>query len=138
MITVITRATDVYISARQAEGGRTYVKVLFHDQPGHEFPRDYAVPEPFELETDGAIIQPNGWLPFTPFIARWPEIVREGNILWIIDLREFKARFPATATGDHFCIVAGIGTDNERCVSDNCPHPCKMHVYPGIFCSCDG
>jgi hypothetical protein len=134
MITVLTRAADVSVSTPQAEGGRTYVKVLFHDQPGGDSLRDYAVPEPFELETDGAIIQPNGW--FT-LIARSPEIAPERKILWIIDLREFKSLFPGTATGDHLCIVAGIGTDNERCVSDNCPHPCKMHVYPGIFCSCD-
>jgi hypothetical protein len=62
MITLLTRAADVYISPPQAEGSRTYVKFLFQDRPGHDSLRIYDVQEPFELETDGAIIQSAYWL----------------------------------------------------------------------------
>jgi len=135
MITLLTRARSVDIlEAREGRTDRTDVKVFFLDRPGYEARRRYSIPEPFQLETDGAIIQSNGWLPF---IARRPRGHWGRKILWIIDFLEFKSYFPERATGTHFCRVAGIGTDNEHCVSDNCPRPCKMHVYPEIFCSCD-
>jgi hypothetical protein len=115
-VTIFTWATEVSIS--RAPGGDSTIIVLFKDLPGGTLKR-YEASQPFDLQTDGAVIE-----SFGP----------GGVTLEIIDFNELKSRFPNT-TGSHLCHVTG-GTGNEQCKNRNCPGKCKIHFWPK-HCSCE-
>jgi hypothetical protein len=98
----------------------TYIKALFGDGKGGRL-KKYVETEPFQLETDGALIESKG---------------KSGTTLEIIGFQEFKSRFPKLATGTHFCHVSGIGTGKEHCLPGDCPGVCTLHAWP-VYCSCD-
>jgi hypothetical protein len=116
----ITIFTSAQVIIGRTARGTSSVKVLFNNLPGTSLGR-YDVAEPYELETDGAIIE-----TFGP---------RGTTTLEIIDFVELKKRFP-NVTGSHLCILTGVGTDNEKCENRNCSGRCKMHSWPK-YCTCE-
>jgi hypothetical protein len=116
-VTVLTAAP---VSMKQL-GNRTDVQVLFAPSLRYSGKKQYVLPESFQLETNGAIIE---------------SIDPPGKTLEIIDFDEFKSRFPRHATGTHFCYLTGVGTAEERCDDRECSGICTMHPNPK-YCSCD-
>ena len=116
-VTIFTSATEISIS--RAPTGVSLIKVLFKNLPGSTLKRHEAT-QPYDLQTDGAIIE-----SFGP----------GGVTLEIIDFNGLKSRFPNT-TGSHLCHLTGVGTGNEQCQDQNCPGKCKMHPWPK-YCSCE-
>jgi hypothetical protein len=98
----------------------TYIEAFFGDWKTKDL-RKYVAEKPFQLQTDGAVIESKG---------------KGGTTLEIIDFQEFKSRFPGLATGTHFCVVSGIGTGKQHCVPGNCPGVCTLQPWP-IYCTCD-
>jgi hypothetical protein len=68
-------------------GEVTDIKAFFGGSVGGSL-KKYVEEEPFQLETDGAVIESRG---------------KGGTTLEIIDFQEFKSRFPELPTGTHFC-----------------------------------
>jgi hypothetical protein len=119
----VTLVTSASVEMRRIDN-RTDVKALFIPRiPEQPAPpkTTHVPPEPFLLETNGAIIE-----------SAHPE----GKRLEIIDFYEFKSRFPQYRTGSHFCYLTGVGTDDERCDDRDCSGVCVLHPNPK-FCSCD-
>src|SRR5262249_48311795 len=106
-------------------------KFIFPPQPQPAREKTlYLLPEPFQLETNGAIININ--------TAQIPVNIKgDWSKVWeIVDFHEFKVRFPGYRSGTHFCYLTGVGTKHEGCDDRNCSGICNMNDYPK-FCSCD-
>jgi hypothetical protein len=124
----VTFFTTAQVVISPGPGGSTEVKVLFSNVLQGSLAK-YSVNVPYQLETDGAVIESYG---------------PGGVTLEIIDINEFKSRFPdhvaanvRLANATHFCRLTGVGTGKESCVSQNCDSGvCNMHAYPK-YCSCD-
>jgi hypothetical protein len=117
-VTIFTSAAEVLVG--RTPNGSSAIKVFFANLPRSTLKR-YEASQPFNLETDGAILESVG---------------PGGVVLEIIDFDELKSLFPNT-TGSHLCQLTGVGTHNEQCKNQNCPGRCTMHSWPK-YCSCEG
>jgi hypothetical protein len=93
-LTLFTRAPHVVISPPDPNRNQRNVEVFFRGKPPQSLEK-YLIEQPWQLETDGAVIESRG---------------QGGITLEIIDFGEFKSRFHALAAGSHFCELKGVGT----------------------------